>query len=101
MTWDAVESGVRSGDRREACGYSVRFKVEQAESALDDAPPAGRLEAAEELLRDCVIYWIDAADTLSWECQFSSGVPETFRMSMIQGDDMLEAARQEIEAYRQ
>lgn len=101
MTWEAVDSAVRSGDRQEACGYSVRFKVEEAESALDGAPPPGRLDGAEKLLRDCIIYWKDAADWLSWECQFTSGVPETFRMSMVSGDDSLELARREIEAYKQ
>lgn len=100
MTWDAIESAVDSGDRREACGYSVRFKIQEAESALDDAPPPGQLDAAEKLLRDCIIYWRDAADNLAWECQFSSGVPELFGISMVSGDDSLELARQEIEAYR-
>jgi hypothetical protein len=78
----------------------VLFKIQEAESALDDMPPPGQLHAAEKLLRDCIIYWRDAAVNLAWDCQFSSGVPEQFLPSMLSGDDSLELARQQIEAYR-
>jgi hypothetical protein len=101
LTWEAVDSAARSGDRQAACGYSVRYKIREAESALDAAPAPGSLEEAEQLLRHCIIFWRDAADSLAFDCQFSSGLPETYRMNMIQGQDALDAARQEIEAYRE
>lgn len=101
LAWDAVEAAVDSGDRREACGYSVLFKIEEAESALDDAPRPGQLDAAEKLLRDCIIYWRDAAVNLAWECHFTSEVPHEFGWNAALGRDALDAARLEIEEYKQ
>lgn len=100
MTWDAIESAVDSGDRQGACGYSVLFKVQEAEDALNAAPPPGQLQAAADYLQRCLEHWEAAARTLLDECHGRSGLPLLFRADAERGHAALQSAREEIERHR-